>query len=213
MEGETVRLEISPRPDIALLQWWREGGGPAPLSDGYEFVITYCDKGDEGWYFFNASYPDCNSNTDSVYIAIRRNPTPPPCNPSHNKVDFSHLPEVEATSVEWEANAIGGKRLTLTGPFRYPDFTIEFNRFWKDKEPEDGEYELGNVTSLNDFDPYTVYVRSLYTGIIFEGNNGGKIYITHENGKLVATFCDISLSGSNGHMLFTTTARGAIKAP
>lgn len=46
----------------------------------------------------------------------------------------------------------------------------------------------------------------------FEGYSG-VVYITHENGKLKATFCSVGLRGSNGSSTFTTTAVGAIKAP
>jgi hypothetical protein len=210
-EGETIALGINEQPDIALYQWWRTNGNE--LSGTTELTIEFCEKKDEGWYYLAISYPDCTTKVDSVYISVKRNPSEAPCTLADNKINFSNIPAITASAVAWKLDGTyNRKKLSAYYQSGYPDFNIYFNSFWNNKEPEDGEYGVGNVISSSDSDPYVVQLTSLYSGILFQGYSG-VVYITHENGKLRATFCSVGLRGSNGSSTFTTTAVGAIKAP
>ena len=211
VEGETIALGINEQPDIALYQWWRENGND--LSGTTKLTIPFCEKKDEGWYYLAVSYSDCTTKVDSVYISVKRHPSEPPCTLTDNKIDFSDLPAITASSVTWEPDrTYNRKKLRAYYQSGYPDFNIYFNSFWNDKEPEDGEYSVGYVFSSDVSDPYTVLPTSLYSGILFQGTSG-VVYVTHENGKLKVTFCSVTLKGSNGGSSFTTTAQGVIKAP
>lgn len=210
-EGETVELGINEQPAIALYQWFRPNSND--LSGTTTLTIDYCDKSDQGWYYLAVSYEECTTKVDSVYISIKHNPADPPCTVADNTIDFSSIPEINATSVTWGLDATyNKKKLGAHQQSGYPDFNIYFNGYWNDKEPEDGEYNLGSQPTLSDFNPYAVYISSLYSGILFSGNSGS-VYISHENGKIKATFCSVGLSGSNGSNSFSTTATGSIKAP
>jgi hypothetical protein len=91
-------------------------------------------------------------------------------------------------------------------------FNIYFNAFWNDKEPEDGAYDILNQLDFSGYAPYSVYINTINSSVLFEGNPG-KVYVTHENGKLKVSFCSITMSGSLGGPSFSTTATGALIAP
>lgn len=210
MEGENIELGINEQPDIALYKWFRPNSNE--LSGTTTLRIDYCEKSDQGWYYLAVNYPDCTTKVDSVYISIKHNPADPPCTVTDNKIDFSSIPEISATTVTWGLDAsYNKKKLSAYYKSGYPDLNIYFNGYWNDKEPEDGEYDLGNQLTLSDFNPYTVYVSSLYSSILFSGNSGS-VFVSHENGKIKVSFCSISLRGSNGSNSFSTDATGSIKA-
>src|SRR5262245_5462408 len=55
--GDEIHLQINEMPDIALYIWTR-GGDPTMISNDETLDIYYAEKGDEGWYYLNVSYPD-----------------------------------------------------------------------------------------------------------------------------------------------------------
>ncbi|MFT3703989.1 MAG: hypothetical protein QM802_16605 [Agriterribacter sp.] len=171
-------------------------------------------KSDEGWYYLYVSYEDCSSaKVDSIYISVKHNPADPPCTVADNSVDFSSIPSINLSSVTWGIDGSYNKK-TLSGYYAsgYPDINIYFHNYWKGHEPEDGEYGLGSLLSLDEEDPYVVYIASKYSGILFQAS-GGSVFVSHVNGKLKVTFCDINLKGSDGSNSYQTTASGALTAP
>lgn len=211
-EGDTIDLKASVQPDIALFQWFRPGMNT--LSTTTKLFIYPCTKSDQGWYYLHVSYEDCSSaKVDSVYISVQHNPADPPCTVENNTVSFSSIPSINLNSVSWGIDGSYNKK-TLSGyyAFGYPDINIYFHNYWKSHEPEDGEYGLGSLLSLDDEDPYVVYITSKYEGLLFQANSGS-IFVSHVNGKLRVTFCDINFSGSNGSNSYQTTATGALTAP
>jgi hypothetical protein len=210
--GETIHLKVNKLPSIALFQWMH-GNNPTTIS-GEEYVyIGYAEKGDEGWYHLNVSYPDCASHNDSIYITVKNKPAVAPCNPTNNTVEFSSIPDISPASVSWGYNTTWNRRLlAANGAYGYPDFKIYFNTYWDNKEPEDGEYTVTTMSATGEYPPYTVYISSLYSSIFFQAGSG-KVYVSHVNGKLRVTFCNIPLSGSLGGPSYTTTASGTLTAP
>lgn len=210
--GDPIELGINEQPNIALYKWMRTNSNE--LSGTTELFIGYCEKSDEGWYYLNVSYEDCATvKVDSVYITVKQAPVDVPCTMENNKIYFSTLSDIDAANVTWNTDGVyKKKKLAAYSQSGSPDFSIYFNVYWNDKEPEDGEYGIGNAGSLGEFNPYTLYATSLQSNILFTASSGS-VYITHENGKLKATICSMVLKGSNGSNSFSSTAEGSIQAP
>jgi hypothetical protein len=210
--GEEIHLGVNEMPDIALYIW-SHADNPTMISNDEDLDIYYAEKGDEGWYYLNVSYPDCESHSDSIYITVKNQQATAPCSPTNNSVTFSSIPDISPATVTWSYNTTWNRRvLAARGAYGYPDFNIYFNTFWDTTEPEDGEYTITGMSETNEYPPYTVYISSLYSGIFFQAGSG-KVYVSHVNGKLRVTFCSVPLSGSSGGPSFTTTAAGMLTAP
>ena len=211
--GESISLGVNELATTALYLW-SLGDNPNLISSVPTVFIYECDKGDEGWYRLSISHPDCKSNNDSVFISVKNKPATAPCNPANNSVTFSAMPDINFGSVTFAIdNVYARKNLKGHTAFGYPDLNIYFNLYWNKEEPEDGEYSIGNALSLSDFAPYTVYMTTKYSDILFNAALTGKVYVSHVNGKLQAKFCDIDFSGSYGGIVYRSKATGTITAP
>ena len=210
--GDEIHLTVNEMPDIALYIWMH-GSNPTMISNDEDFDINYAEKSDEGWYYLNVSYADCDSHVDSIYISVKNKPVTAPCIPTNNTVAFSSIPDIDPAIVSWSFNSTWNRRvLAAKGTPGYPDFNIYFNTTWDTAEPEDGEYSVTTMSATGSYPPYTVYISSLYSNILFQAGSG-KVYVSHQNGKLKVTFCTVSLTGSNGSSSFATTASGMLTAP
>lgn len=210
--GDPIELGINEQPNIALYKWTHNNSNE--LSGTTELYIGYCEKSDEGWYYLNVSYEDCATvKVDSVYITIQQPPVDVPCTMESNKIYFSNLSDIDPAKVTWSKDQVyQKKKLAASSQSGSPDFNVYFNVYWNDKEPEDGEYGVGNAGSLGSFDPYTLYITSLQSNILFTASSGSA-YVTHENGKLKVTICSMVLKGSNGSSSFSSNVEGSIIAP
>jgi hypothetical protein len=210
--GEDIDLGPVELATVALYIWWH-GENPNAINSSDPYVhISSCSKADEGWYYLSVSHPDCSSIVDSVYVTVINKPAQAPCSPAVNSANFSSMPNVNFGSVVYERDpSYNRKSIKGRAAFGYPDIAIYFNNYWDNKEPEDGEYTLEGFPALSDFKPYTAYLSSRYSDILFSGS--GKLYVSHINGKLQVQFCDINLLGEYGGIAFRSTATGALKAP
>jgi hypothetical protein len=156
---------------------------------------------------------ECSSQYDSVYIKVINKVVTPPCNPANNTVTFSSIPDISFSSASWTMDPTWNCRV-LRGyqAFGYPDLKIYFHSYWNTREPEDGAYDMASTLTFPDNNLYTVFVVSLYSGIYFQPHPG-KVYVAHVNGKIQATFCNLTLSGSTGGPSYTETASGKLTAP
>ena len=210
--GDKIHIGINQMPDIALFTWTQTNSVNA-ISNDTAVDIYAAEKKDEGWYYLNVSYPDCASHNDSIYIWVKNKAVTPPCNPTNNTVTFSSIPDISPASVSWSYNTSWNRKLLeANGSYGYPNFDIYFNTYWTTREPEDGEYTVTTMAATDEYPPYTVFISSLYSSIYFQAGSG-KVYVSHVNGKLRATFCNISLSGSIGGPSYTITASGTLTAP
>jgi hypothetical protein len=209
--GDTIWLQTNIIPPISLYNWSRGPNSNLTWSDSKVFIYP-CTKNDEGWYFLNVSYPDCAYKNDSIYITVLNRPVTPPCSPADNEVSLSALSDLNFSSTSYVLDPSFNCKLLSGNASGYPAFNIYLNAYWNNREPEDGAYNIQNQLDFNGYDPYSVYMNTSDSGILFEANPG-KVYVTHESGKLKISFCNITLSGNLGGPSFSTSATGAIVAP
>jgi hypothetical protein len=207
--GDTIQLGTSITP-YALYTWFNSNV-PNQISGSDGVFIYPCSKTDEGMYTLVVSNADCSTQIDSVYITVVNDPETAPCTTSTNTVTFSSLPDI-TFSTNWGIDpSYGCKNLSANAPYGYPDFNIYFNPYWNGIEPEDGPYVISPDFSWS-VGPYSVFVASTYESVYFEAN-ADTVYISHNNGKLQANFCQLSMNGSDGFNSFNTTAKGNLTAP
>lgn len=210
--GDTIILKMTLIPPISLITWGRGQTSNQTWND--ETVVIYrCTKNDQGWYYLNVSYPGCPSANDSVYISVENNPAAPTCTTSDNVAIFSSIPNINFTSTTWGPDPNMGARLLRGISSGDQDMNIYFNPYWNSIEPEDGAYNIYNISDFySTDDKYSVYMVSGYSGILFTASPG-KLYVTHENQKLKVTFCSVSFTAVDGFNTFSTSATGSVIAP
>jgi hypothetical protein len=210
--GDTIFLQTNKLAPIALYEW-THGDNSNDVSTTQGLFIYPCSKNDEGWYYLAVSYPDCAPHFDSVYINVINAPATAPCSPANNSVSFSAIPNISFPSTTFAYDPdYNCKKLYGYYGNGYPDFNMYFEFYWNDKEPEDGAYSISSTITFMDDNPYTVFIASTYSSIYFQADPG-TVYISHVNGKLHATFCNLTLEGDLGGPAYTTTASGEISAP
>ncbi len=202
--GEEIRLSTVDGANIDYS--WHHSVVPGVLGLYSSYVVSSCSKADEGWFYMSASNRDCSTpKYDSVFIKVINKPVTAPCSPVNNKVDFGSIPDITFSSATWSLDAVYNSR-NLSGykGQGYPDINVYFHHYWNNKEPEDGEYSLNNVPSFEGGNVYQVYLASHY-GINWYSAGNGKVYVSHVNGKIQATFCNVTFSGNGSS--FTGTGR------
>lgn len=201
--GEEIRLSTVEGANI--FYGWNHSVVPGSLGSLSSCIIPNCSKEDEGWFYLSVSNPNCTTRYDSVFIKVINKPVIAPCSPVNNKVSFSSIPNISFSSATWSLEPTYDSR-NLRGyqGQGYPDINVFFHHYWNDKEPEDGEYSLNPVPSFTGGNIYTVYLASHY-GITWYGARDGKVYVSHVNGKIQATFCNVPFSGDGNS--FTGTGK------
>jgi hypothetical protein len=231
--GEEIRLSTVEGTNI--FYGWNHSNINGNLGSSSSYIIPTCTKSDEGWFYVSVSNPDCTTKYDSVYISVTNQPVAAPCTPINNKVDFSSIPDITFGSASWSYDASYNAR-NLRGyqalgypdinvffhsywnnkepedgayALGYPDINVFFHSYWNNKEPEDGAYALHNTFSFIGVNTYSVYVTTHYGINLYVANNTGKVYVSHVNGKIQVTFCNLPFSGNGS----TFTASGKLTAP
>jgi hypothetical protein len=127
----------------------------------------------------------------------------PPCNPTNNTVTFSTA-GIGPISLYSTTTVTGGGSYQIVGNGQGGDITLEFAGT---TQPKPGVYTIqGQAGSFLSGD-----VRvSLVSSSIYWQSNTGKVYVSIVNGKVVATFCSVSFSGSLGGPTYTTLASGKL---
>jgi len=209
--GDTIKLGTNITP-LGLYSW-HTTHSLNEISNTDGVFIPSCTKYDEGWYYLAVSYPDCASHFDSVYISVTNKAVAAPCTPSNNSVSFSAIPDITFGSCNWGLDPSWNRMdLSANTTYGYPDLNIYFNPYWNGKDPEDGAYNISPSMAFDQNDLYTVFISSTYQSVYFESGSG-QVYVSHVNGKVRVTFCDLSFSGSLGGSAYTTTASGMLTAP
>lgn len=209
--GDTISLTTTTTP--YAFYSWQQDSLPTILSKQPNMIIYPCTKYNEGWYYVTVSDPMYATHIDSVYIRVINKPAVAPCSPGNNMVAFSAIPDIRFGSASWAINPTWNC-MNLKGyrALNYPDINIYFNPYWNTREPEDGAYDVSDTPGLPGNDVYNVYIASAYSGMHFAADPG-KVYVSHANGKLQVSFCNLPMTGKFNGAFYTMTATGKLTAP
>ena len=95
----------------------------------------------------------------------------------------------------------GAVTIQANGPYGYPPFTIVFNSYNGNVEPRDGVYtttEGYTFTPLQE--PNEVSISFIYASTFIHCLPGQKAYVSHVNGKLQITFCNLEFAVGPPHV-------------
>jgi hypothetical protein len=207
--GEPISLSVSNVPDI-FYSWYDNKS--RYISSSTTFNLSSCTKENQGWIYATASNNNCTSNHDSVYLNIKNVPVTPICSPTNNVIQFSSLPNLTFSDTYWKFDAVSN-RMNLSGSSG--SFGVYFNPYWNTIEPEDGVYDITNSISFNDaFSVYSVFISTISQSVYYSSNKvSEKVYVTHQNGKIQLTICDVTLTGDFGGTIVQSKIIGKITAP
>jgi len=211
--GDTIQLNVN--DEVDGFYSWRHSSIPNDLSLGTGFHTDYATKTYQGWFYLSVNNVECNETVhDSIYIEVINKPAVAPCDPANNTANFSSIPDISFSTATYAINySYNRKYIGGYKSYGYPDINVYFHPYWLDKEPEDGAYTVATGSiAFGSENVYEVFITSIYSSIFFQPQ-GGKAYVTHVNGKLQVTFCDVPLRGDLGGAPYTTTVTGKLTAP
>lgn len=150
-----------------------------------------------GIYYCNKGNTDCNTSIgDSIVINVQLKQETPPCTPVNNTVTSSSIPGTTFTSVTKSfTGTFGAITMYANGTFGYPPFTIVFNSYNGNTEPRDGTYTTTQGYTFNVLDePNVISISFIYNSDFYHCHPGKKVYVSHINGKLQVTFCNLDFA-------------------
>jgi hypothetical protein len=203
--GEPFTITAS-KESNTFFQW--SGPGQFGSNSSNTIDVSSAKYSHRGWYYCTKSNSNCNTVLhDSVFIDVKLKQETPPCTLTNNYVSCSNIPSVTLTSItEGFDPTFNGTAVYGSGSFGYPSFRILFNSYNGNTEPIDGTY---NTTSTLAFDVTQEYndvsVSFLYSNIFFHCRPDQKLYVTHVNGKIQVSFCNMIFSSGSAT---TTTCSG-----
>ena len=194
-EGELLEITATRETDYDVYQW--SGPGLNEMGNHNKITLDPVKLSESGTYYVSKSNADCNSSLqDSIVIDVQLKQETPPCTLTNNRVDCSNIPDVIFTSVNQGFDAtFNAVNITAYGGLGYPSFKILFNSYNGNVEPKDGTYI---TTDRQTFDilqePNEISVSFIYASNFYHCHPGQKVYITHVNGKIQASFCNKTFS-------------------
>ena len=201
--GSTFTITAPKETDNNVFQWAGPFNGIA--TSGNVLEINNASYSNRGWYYCSKSNGDCGDVLhDSIYVDVKLLQETAPCNPTNNYITFSNIPSVALTSVtEFLDPTWNGIAITGNGAFGYPStFKIVFNSYNGNVEPIDGTYITANAPIFDVTQQYNeVSVSFLYSSTYYHCHAGQKLYVTHVNGKIQATFCSMVFSSGSATLV------------
>ena len=89
--------------------------------------------------------------------------------------------------------------------FGYPSLRVLFNSYNGNAEPLDGVYMTTDQLTFDVTQEYnTVSVSFIYQGVFFHCQPDQKLYVSHVNGKIQISFCNMKFSDG---VSITTTCK------
>lgn len=159
-------------------------------------IISEADFKDEGWYYLTVTHRDCkNFVYDSVYVDVKLKQGSPSCTPKNNFGDFTGVFQDQNysnfkfakgfSSMEGGCDADNG------------DLMIHLSSYYATKPIEDGiYYTQSSMPNESERDRISFYMVS--QNILLYPTTNEPVYVSHVNGKVCVTFCNIEFSGYLG---------------
>lgn len=194
--GESFTITAARVSVNDLFQW----SGPGNYSGIYGNSIAVNDPGyqDRGWYYCSKSNTECGQTIyDSIFIDLKLKQGTAPCTITNNSLTGNAIPATSFYSVTKKFDPVfNGKALQATAPLGYPtDFKVLFNPHNGNTEPADGIYTTTNVILFGMKDPYVwVSLSFVYNSQFFHCHPDKDVFVSHINGKLSASFCNVPFS-------------------
>jgi hypothetical protein len=207
--GDPINVIVPEIVGYRIFSWI----GPNNFDSQYpgNTVTGYAELKHEGWYYIHVSNPDCEGETDSVYVDVRLKQGTPSCTVAANTTTYSNMFD-NTYYYRYKGIDAGTGTLSLTANGTNGDLSIFFHPHWKTVEPEDGIYNT--VTNFDQVDGNynKVIVSTVTQSIYWLAAPNAEVYVSHVNGKLQVRFCGLPMSGSNG-TTYNTNASCNISAP
>jgi len=194
--GESFTITALKVSDNDLFQW----SGPGNYSGMFSNSITVDNPGylDRGWYYCSKSNPECGQTVfDSIFIDLKLRQGTAPCTLANNSLSGGSIPTTSFYSVNKNFDpTFNGKALYGTATTGYPtDFRVLFNSNNGNVEPLDGIYTTKNSIIFSQTDPYVwISLSFVYGGQFFHSHPDKDVFVSHVNGKLSASFCNVPFS-------------------
>lgn len=207
--GDDIVITAPEENDGDMFQW--SGPGVSPTSQSNTLKIYDIKLSQSGVYYCSKSNMDCGYPLiDSVFIDVKLQQEIPPCTPVNNTVNCSNIPGPTFTSVIKSYDpAYNTISLYAGGTIGYPGFTLLFNSYNGNNEPKDGTYITTDRQAFTMQDePNIISISFVYASNYYHCRLDKKVYVTHVNGKLQVTFCNLEFASSQ--VTPTTTCSGKI---
>ena len=187
--------------------------GPHNYESHYPHItIPYAELENEGWYYLRvyAVNGDHCQREDSVYIDVKLKQGTPPCSTTANQATFNNMSPSTYLTVKKMIDGSNGFVLKAISSSQ-GDITVYFHPHWLTKEPEDGIYTTQDIPSFGqlDYNYNKVFIQIQKDNLLWATRIGSEVYVSHVNGKLEVTFCNLSMGAYNGYS-FTTSTSGSV---
>jgi hypothetical protein len=150
----------------------------------------------------NTSFP-VSTGTSNCSFIIPVDSLGAPCSPANNSVDFS-VAGIGPVSFYGNSTTASGGSYKIVSNGIGGDLTLEFAGT---SQPAPGIYDIQPISGS--FTTGDVRVSIVASNIYWQSNTGS-VYVTVSNGKIIATFCDVSFSGTLGGPTYTTLASAKV---
>lgn len=205
--GEPFVINAPRESDFDIYRW--TGPGYNETTNSNIINIYEAKYSNRGWYYCSKENATCNTILrDSIFIDVKLSQEPPPCNVANNSFSSSNLfSDVNFTSVTQQMDPTFNAMGVYGGAaFGYPSLRVLFNSYNENTEPIDGVYLTNDRLTFDVTQEYNrVSVSFLYNGNFFHCHPDQKLYVSHVNGKIRVSFCDMVFS--NGSIMTTCKAR------
>ena len=194
--GESFTLTAQKVSDNDLFHW----SGPGNFSGIYGNSITVDNAGylDRGWYYCSKINVECGQTIfDSIFIDMKLRQGTAPCTNTNNTLTGAAIPNTSFSYVIKNFDpTFNGKALYATSSTGYPtDFRVLFNSNNGNIEPLDGIYTTTNSIIFGQTDPYVwISLSFIYGGSFWHCHPNKDVFVSHINGKLSASFCNMPFS-------------------
>lgn len=190
--GDNVTITAPFHSSNDVYQW--NGPGVNQTNQSTTLQLDDIKLSQSGIYSFVAGgNGECDPLSDTILITVKMKQETAPCTLTANSAVFSGMANATFLSVTqgfdptWEAVS-----LYAYAGFGQPNITMLFNSYNGNTEPLDGTHITAEGPSFNILqEPNEVSLSFIYGSNYYHSRPGHKVYVSHINGKLKVSFCNV----------------------
>ena len=204
--GDSIKIYTQEVGGFRVYKW----SGPDNFMSQYPRNTIYdAQLTNKGWYYLSLSNNECETKGDSVYIDVKLQQGTPACTVTDNTCAFNNR-GTDSYPNTYRFIDPAYEVLNLQGSGT-STLEIYFHDYWKTREPEDGIYKTKDVPVFEADRNYNeVFISTIKQSVYFSTYPDQTVYVSHVNGKLKVSFCDLKFGGYDGSASFKTTASGSL---